>query len=155
MTASESRALTKGTRVYWQGNVADSGIIRATSWDAVTIAWDNGHIATVHHGDMREIERTVDEAAGGPTAYEDAESAFAGFGAQLAAGTKRLNSILGRRTGVKFIRLEKPARLRLRFGEKRISLELDEVHQLVFIDRLARELGERTNERDRQCRRSA
>ena len=87
----------------------------------------------------REIERTVDEAAGGPTAYEDAESAFAGFGAQLAAGTKRLNSILGRRTGVKFIRLEKPARLRLRFEEKRVSLELDEVHQLVRITGLGLE----------------
>jgi hypothetical protein len=23
----------------------------------VTITWDNGHVATVHHGDMREIER--------------------------------------------------------------------------------------------------
>ena len=57
MTVAESRALKKGTRVYWQGNVADSGIIRATSWDAVTIVWDNGHIATVHHGDMGKVER--------------------------------------------------------------------------------------------------
>ena len=56
MTAVESRALKKGSRVYWQGNVADSGIIRATTWDAVTIAWDNGHVAMVHHGDMGEIE---------------------------------------------------------------------------------------------------
>jgi hypothetical protein len=56
MTAAESRALRKGTRVYWQGNVADSGIIRTTSWDAVTIVWDNGHTAIVHHGDMRHIE---------------------------------------------------------------------------------------------------
>jgi hypothetical protein len=56
MTAAESRALKKGSRVYWQGNLADSGIIRATSWDAVTIAWDNGHMAIVHHGDMRQIE---------------------------------------------------------------------------------------------------
>jgi hypothetical protein len=57
MTAAESRALRKDTRVYWQGNVTDSGIVRATSWDAVTIAWDNGHIAAVHHGDMGQIER--------------------------------------------------------------------------------------------------
>ena len=27
------------------------------SWDAVTIAWDNGHVATIHHGDTREIQR--------------------------------------------------------------------------------------------------
>jgi hypothetical protein len=57
MTATESRGLKKGARVYWQGNVADGGVIRGTSWDAVTIVWDNGHIATVHHGDMRQIER--------------------------------------------------------------------------------------------------
>ncbi len=57
MTAAESRALKKGTRVYWQGSSDDSGVIRATSWDAVTIAWDNGHIAIVHHGDMRQVER--------------------------------------------------------------------------------------------------
>ena len=39
------------------GDAADSGIITETSWDAVTIAWDNGKMATVHHGDMREIQR--------------------------------------------------------------------------------------------------
>jgi hypothetical protein len=59
MTAAESRALKKGTRVYWRRSSADSGIIRATTWDGVTIAWDNGHIASVHHGDMRQIERTM------------------------------------------------------------------------------------------------
>ena len=57
MTAAESKKLKKGDRVCWQGDPADSGTIRGTSWDAVTIAWDNGHVATVHHGDMREIER--------------------------------------------------------------------------------------------------
>jgi hypothetical protein len=57
MTAAESRALKKGTRVYWKGNFVDSGVIRTTTWDAVTIAWDDGHTATVHHGDMREVER--------------------------------------------------------------------------------------------------
>jgi hypothetical protein len=59
MTVSESKALKNDTRVYWQGNAADSGIITETSWDAVTIAWDNGQVARVHHGDMREIQRTI------------------------------------------------------------------------------------------------
>jgi len=63
MTAAESRALKVGDRVYWQGSFDDSGIIRATTWDAVTIAWDNGHIATVHHGDMREVERAPKSAS--------------------------------------------------------------------------------------------
>jgi hypothetical protein len=33
------------------------------SWDAVTIAWDNGQVATVHHGDMREIQRVPTKRA--------------------------------------------------------------------------------------------
>lgn len=81
----------------------------------------------------KEIDRVVDEGAQQPVAYEDAESAFAAFGSGLQIGAKRLNAILGERTGVKFVRLEKPPRLRLRFGEKRISLDLDEVHQLVRV----------------------
>jgi hypothetical protein len=55
MTVTESKDLKKGARVYWRGDAADSGIITETSWDAVTIAWNNGQVATVHHGDMREI----------------------------------------------------------------------------------------------------
>ena len=57
MTHDESKALKKGTRVYWRGDAADSGVITETSWDAVTIAWKNGQVARVHHGDMREIQR--------------------------------------------------------------------------------------------------
>jgi hypothetical protein len=58
MTVTESKNLKKGTRVYWQGDAADSGIITETTWDAVTIAWQNGKVARVHHGDMREIQLT-------------------------------------------------------------------------------------------------
>ena len=57
MTVTESKALKKGTRVYWQGDAADSGTITETSWDAVTIAWNNGQVANVRRGDLREIER--------------------------------------------------------------------------------------------------
>ena len=57
MTAAESKDLRKGTRVYWQGDANDSGTITEKSWDAVTITWNNGHVAIVHHGDMREILR--------------------------------------------------------------------------------------------------
>ena len=53
MTVDESKKLKKGTRVYWRGDAADSGIVTETSWDAVTIAWNNGQVASVHHGDMR------------------------------------------------------------------------------------------------------
>jgi hypothetical protein len=57
MTVTESKDLKKGTRVYWQGDAADYGIITEPSWDAVTIAWNNGQVASVHHGNMREIQR--------------------------------------------------------------------------------------------------
>jgi hypothetical protein len=58
VTATESRNLKKGHRVFWRGDAADGGTVRSRSWDAVTIAWDNGQVATVHHGDMREIQAT-------------------------------------------------------------------------------------------------
>jgi len=57
MNVADSKDLKKGNRVYWRGDATDSGIITGTSWDAVMIAWDNGQVATVHHGDMREIQR--------------------------------------------------------------------------------------------------
>jgi hypothetical protein len=56
VTADESRKLRHGNRVCWRGNVTDGGIITSHSWAAVTIAWDSGEVATVHHGDMREIQ---------------------------------------------------------------------------------------------------
>ena len=46
MTVDESKKLKKGTRVYWRGDAADSGIVTETSWDAVTIAWNNGRVAS-------------------------------------------------------------------------------------------------------------
>jgi len=58
MTVDESKALNKGAQVYWRGDATDSGIITETSWDAVTIAWNNGQSARVYHGDMREIQQT-------------------------------------------------------------------------------------------------
>jgi len=58
VTAAESKTLKKGDRVFWRGDAADGGTVRGRSWDAVTIAWDNGQVATVHHGDMREIHPT-------------------------------------------------------------------------------------------------
>jgi sRNA-binding protein len=57
MNVAESKGLKRGSRVYWRGDATDGGIITEVSWDAVTIAWDNGQVATVHHGDMREIQR--------------------------------------------------------------------------------------------------
>ena len=65
MTVNESKHLKKGTRVYWRGDAADSGMVTETSWDAVTIAWDNGKVASVHHGDMCGIRRKADTDSDG------------------------------------------------------------------------------------------
>lgn len=83
----------------------------------------------------REIGRAIDAAQGDVPAGrpEDAESALRLFGEYLVTGCKRLNSILGERNGVKLIRLERPLRIRLRFRDERVSLELDDVHQLVRV----------------------
>jgi hypothetical protein len=63
MTVNESKGLKKGTRVYWRGDPADSGTVTETSWDAVTIAWTNGQVASVHHGDMRAVS-SIDRGGG-------------------------------------------------------------------------------------------
>jgi hypothetical protein len=59
MTVTESKGLKKGSRIYWRGDAADGGIVAETSWDAVKITWDNGQVASIHHGDMREIEQVA------------------------------------------------------------------------------------------------
>jgi len=62
----------------------------------------------------------------------DADASFAALADVLAIGSKRLNSILGK-NGVTFIRIEKPLRIRLRFGDKRVALDLDRERQLVIV----------------------
>jgi len=87
----------------------------------------------------REIERVADGGDVEPVPFEDAEQALNAFGERLAAGAKRLNAILGDRNGMKFVKLLRPLRLRLRFADKRVSLDLDEVHQLVRVAGLSLE----------------
>jgi hypothetical protein len=63
---------------------------------------------------------------------DDARAALEAFAQALQLGAKRLNAILGK-GGVTFVRLERPLRVRLRFREKRVSLDLDEGRQLVVV----------------------
>jgi hypothetical protein len=83
----------------------------------------------------RELGRAIDAAAGEVAARkpEDAEESLQLFAQHLAAGSKRFNAIVGERDGVKLIILRRPLRLRLRYRGERISLDLDEVNQLVRI----------------------
>ncbi len=81
----------------------------------------------------RTIEAAADGESGARRDFDDAESGLRAFATSLADGIVRINAIVGERNGIRLIRLEKPFRLRIRFGEKRISLDLDDVHQLVRI----------------------
>jgi len=83
----------------------------------------------------RDLGAAIDSATGNVETPpgDDAAGRFAALAATLAVGTKRLNSILGTRTGVTLVTLEKPPRIRLRFRDKRIALDLDEPRQLVIV----------------------
>lgn len=82
----------------------------------------------------RDLGAAIDSATHDATAPggTDAEAAFAALADTLGIGSKRLNSILGKK-GVTFVRLEQPLRLRLRFAGRRIALDLDRDRQLVVV----------------------
>jgi hypothetical protein len=81
----------------------------------------------------RDVGRAIDAGDTAPPAVgEDAEASLRLLVRRLLDGAKRLDSILGK-GAVKVVRLEKPLRVRVRFGEQRVSLDLDDVHQLVRI----------------------
>jgi len=83
----------------------------------------------------RELGKLIDAAGGQeqqPQRPEDADESLRLFADQLAIGCKRLNAILGAQ-GVKLVRLERPLRMRLRFADQRVTIDLDAVRQLVRI----------------------
>jgi len=82
----------------------------------------------------RDVAGAIDSAtpSGERPADADAAAALAAFAQAVNIGARRLNSILGK-NGVTFVRLEKPLRVRLRFGDKRVALDLDDARQLVVV----------------------
>ncbi len=82
----------------------------------------------------KDLSAAIDSAASveGIVDSSDAASALGAFANALQLAVRRLNSILGK-PGVTFVRLEKPLRLRLRFAEKRVELNLDMDRQLVVV----------------------
>lgn len=83
----------------------------------------------------RRIGSAIDEASGTPgaPAADDAGASLRRLAERLAAGSKRLNAIVGERNGVKLVVLERPLRLRLRMGDRRLRLDLDDARQLIRI----------------------
>jgi hypothetical protein len=57
MTGAESRQLSPGDRVSWQGSNTDLGTITEMNWAGMTIKWDNRTEQAILHNDMAEIER--------------------------------------------------------------------------------------------------
>ena len=82
----------------------------------------------------RDLDAAIDSATGDAPkrTAEDAEDSLRLFIDHLNVAAKRLNSILGR-DGVKIVSVERPLRLRIRFRDKRLSLELDDIHQHVRV----------------------
>ncbi len=82
----------------------------------------------------RDLGSAIDSAAEGtaPAVAGDAEASLRAFAEAVGTAAKRLNSILGK-NGVTFVRLEKPLRLRVRFRDKRVTLDLDAARQLVLV----------------------
>jgi hypothetical protein len=82
----------------------------------------------------RELGKVADGADAAPAERrpEDAEESLRALERRLQDGAKRLNAIVGAGS-VKIVRLERPLRLRVRFREHRIALDLDDVQQLVRV----------------------
>src|SRR2546421_5316638 len=45
--------------VFWKNSATDLGTVIGTAWSGVTVAWDDGHTASIQHNDMARIERVA------------------------------------------------------------------------------------------------
>jgi hypothetical protein len=57
MTGDQSRLLKVGDRVCWGVTTTDLGTVIETTWNGVTISWDDGHTTSIQHNDMAQVER--------------------------------------------------------------------------------------------------
>jgi hypothetical protein len=57
MTGEPSRTLGVGERVCWRATTTDLGTVVETTWNCVTIDWDDGQTASIRHNDMARVER--------------------------------------------------------------------------------------------------
>jgi hypothetical protein len=82
----------------------------------------------------RDVASAIDSAtpAAATPAGADALASLEAFSQALAVGARRLNSILGKNT-LTVVRLERPLRVRVRFEQKRVALDLDAERQLVLV----------------------
>jgi hypothetical protein len=57
MTGDQSRLLKVGDRVRWGDTTTDFGTVVETTWNGVTIGWDDGRTNSIEHNDMKQVER--------------------------------------------------------------------------------------------------
>jgi hypothetical protein len=63
MTGDQSRGLKVGDRICWGVTITDLGTVVGTSWNGVTIDWDDGHTTSIQHNDMAQVERVPNKLA--------------------------------------------------------------------------------------------
>jgi hypothetical protein len=56
MTPDQSRNLKPGSRVCFNGDLADRGTVKATNAKYITIKWQDGHESFTGHSDMKRVE---------------------------------------------------------------------------------------------------
>jgi hypothetical protein len=56
MNSEQSRKLTVGTRVCFNGDQADRGKVTAIQTRYVTIKWDDGHQSFAGHKEMNRVD---------------------------------------------------------------------------------------------------
>jgi hypothetical protein len=57
MTGAQSRLLKIGDRVSWAGSLVDLGTVKSNGWGGVVIDWEDGRAISIHHNDMKQVER--------------------------------------------------------------------------------------------------
>lgn len=58
MTGDQSRLLKVGDRVSWARSLTDLGTVKSNAWGGVVIVWDDGRTTSIHHNDMKQLERS-------------------------------------------------------------------------------------------------
>jgi len=59
MTGEQSRLLKAGDRVCWDYSATDCGTVKSNGWGGIVIAWDDGRTISIHHNDMKQVERVL------------------------------------------------------------------------------------------------
>jgi hypothetical protein len=57
MTGPESRLLSVGNRVIWNGDTKDAGMVIEKNWAGVVIKWDNREQQSILHNDMTMVTK--------------------------------------------------------------------------------------------------